>query len=164
MAAATAADIQREDGGVKVEDVKLETAAVDSKGGIKMEDDPFWASTRDTDSPPSSPRRARFDSVDVKEERGSRPPISRAGSASGTSTPRQAKSGGRVKKEVVPIQRPLIDDLPLAWDEAHQTFDVLEACVYENKKMGLSREQDEMMVCDCVYDKRAYSCPKVRRA
>jgi hypothetical protein len=48
----------------------------------------------------------------------------------------------------------LIDDLPTAWDEAHETFVTLEKCVYERKDMGLSRESDEMMVCDCSYDKR----------
>ncbi|WVN89997.1 histone-lysine N-methyltransferase, H3 lysine-36 specific [Cryptococcus depauperatus CBS 7841] len=47
----------------------------------------------------------------------------------------------------------LIDDLPTAWDEAHETFEVLERCVYERKDMGLSRENDEMMVCDCTYNK-----------
>ena len=47
----------------------------------------------------------------------------------------------------------LIGHLPTAWDEAHETFEALEKCVYENKGLGLSREQDEMMVCDCVYDK-----------
>ncbi|WRT70012.1 uncharacterized protein IL334_007005 [Kwoniella shivajii] len=47
----------------------------------------------------------------------------------------------------------LIDDLPIAWDEAHETFDSLDKCHYESKNLGLSREQDEMMVCDCIYDK-----------
>ena len=48
----------------------------------------------------------------------------------------------------------MVDDLPVAWDEAHATFTALDKCVYETKGLGLSREQDDMMVCDCVYDKR----------
>ncbi|ORX40448.1 hypothetical protein BD324DRAFT_658455 [Kockovaella imperatae] len=47
----------------------------------------------------------------------------------------------------------LVNHLPVAWEEAHETFVELERCVYERKDLGLSREQDEMMVCDCVYDK-----------
>ena len=38
-----------------------------------------------------------------------------------------------------------------------ETFETLEKCVYERKDLGLSREQDEMMICDCVYD-RGKSC------
>lgn len=159
---------------VKVEDIKVKVETVSVKGEGK---DDFWASIKAEEeggegsrSPsPSSGYDHNHDHKpflrsglldDVKEREGSRPPISRNGSfaASGTSTPRgstsKASGSSRVKKEVVKIQRPLIDDLPVAWDAAHDTFDVLEACVYENKKMGLSREQDEMMVCDCSYDKR----------
>ena len=62
----------------------------------------------------------------------------------------------RVKKEEPEGQVQIIDHLPTAWDEAHATFTSLERCVYERKDMGLSREQDEMMVCDCVYDKREW--------
>ena len=152
--------------GVKVEDVKVkmevkmetrsEPVSVSTPTRIKPEEDPFWASLKEgSRSPSPSAPSARFGSVDVKDS--SRPPYSRAGSASGASTPRGSKSNGaagRGKKETAPIQRPLIDDLPLAWDAAHETFDVLEACVYETKKMGLSREEDEMMVCDCAFDKR----------
>jgi hypothetical protein len=53
----------------------------------------------------------------------------------------------------------MVDDLPMAWDEAHATFTALDKCVYETKGLGLSREQDDMMVCDCVYDKREYRRP-----
>lgn len=61
-----------------------------------------------------------------------------------------------MKKEKEVFAPPLIADLPNAWDEAHESFEVLERCVYESKKMGASRETDEMMVCDCVYDKREF--------
>lgn len=54
----------------------------------------------------------------------------------------------------------MVDDLPVAWDEAHATFTALDKCVYETKGLGLSREQDDMMVCDCVYEKRE-SCKAV---
>ena len=81
-----------------------------------------------TPSPPRSPSP-----VDVKPPKSGR------------------KKAGKGISTVQPI---LIDDLPTAWDDAHETFDVLEQCVYERKDLGLSREQDEMMVCDCVYDKR----------
>ena len=46
-----------------------------------------------------------------------------------------------------------IPALPLAWDEALASFETLETCVYERKDLGASREQDEMMVCDCTYDR-----------
>lgn len=68
-------------------------------------------------------------------------------------TPRKG-GNGKIKKEKEPFNPPTIGDLPNAWDEAHESFEVLERCVYESKKMGASREQDEMMVCDCVFDKR----------
>ena len=69
--------------------------------------------------------------------------------------PRVKGVGGRGKKAAAPPVIPvLIDQLPDAWDAAHETFDALERCVYERKDMGLSNEQDEMMVCDCVFDRR----------
>ncbi len=64
------------------------------------------------------------------------------------------RGGGSSKRDKGGVMPPLIDQLPVAWDEAHETFEVLERCVYETKKLGLSREQDEMMVCDCMFDKR----------
>ena len=60
----------------------------------------------------------------------------------------------REEDDVKPRGPILIDDLPTAWDEAHETFVTLEKCVYERKDMGLSKESDEMMVCDCSFDKR----------
>lgn len=60
------------------------------------------------------------------------------------------------RKPVVEHKPMLIDDLPTAWDEAHQSFAALDKCVYETKGLGLSREQDDMMVCDCMYDKREW--------
>ena len=80
-------------------------------------------------------------------------PPPRSPSPSPPPSGRKNGSGSKVKKEeaVKPI---IIDHLPTAWEEAHETFDALERCIYERKDLGLSNEQDEMMVCDCVYDKR----------
>ncbi len=61
---------------------------------------------------------------------------------------------GRRKTNPPPVVPVLISHLPTAWEEAHEGFDELEKCVYERKDLGLSREQDEMMVCDCVFDRR----------
>jgi hypothetical protein len=69
-------------------------------------------------------------------------------------TPRR---NGKAKKEKEIFAPPLIADLPTAWDEAHESFAVLEKCVYESKRMGASKEQDEMMVCDCVYNRSKLS-------
>lgn len=81
-----------------------------------------------------------------RESSGSAGPSSRATSAGPSGSSRR-------KKESTPPRPPmLIPDLPLAWDDALGSFDSLERCVYERKDLGLSREQDDMMVCDCTYD------------
>jgi hypothetical protein len=94
------------------------------------------------------------------------PPSPRSPSPEPKSKPRGRRKGG--KDQSPPPPPTLIDDLPTAWDEAHRTFESMERCVYERKDMGLSREMDEMMVCDCVYDRREWSlpllCPANRRA
>lgn len=64
------------------------------------------------------------------------------------------KTGRRKPTAPPPVVPVLIDHLPSAWDRAHEEFDELERCVYERKDLGLSREQDEMMVCDCLFDRR----------
>ena len=71
----------------------------------------------------------------------------------------EVKVAGKREKEKKDVPPPpqIIDHLPVAWEEAHETFDTLERCVYERKDLGLSREQDEMMICDCVYEKREYN-------
>lgn len=71
-----------------------------------------------------------------------------ARASSSTSKTKSRKASPEVFKPV------LIDDLPTAWDEAHETFEALEKCVYERKDIGLSKENDEMMVCECVYNRR----------
>lgn len=73
-----------------------------------------------------------------------------ARASSSTSKTKSRKASPEVFKPV------LIDDLPTAWDEAHETFEALEKCVYERKDIGLSKENDEMMVCECVYNRRRF--------
>ncbi|WVQ75628.1 hypothetical protein IAR50_005257 [Cryptococcus sp. DSM 104548] len=71
-----------------------------------------------------------------------------------STAPSPSKGGAKGKKSATPEVKPvLIDDLPSAWDEAHETFSTLEKCVYERKDIGLSKENNEMMVCDCVWSK-----------
>ncbi|WVR09631.1 hypothetical protein IAU60_006704 [Kwoniella sp. DSM 27419] len=78
------------------------------------------------------------------------------GGGGGAATPSSSRSrSGKPTPSGTPIPSgpQLIDDLPSAWDEAHETFEALDKCHYETKGLGLSREQDEMMVCDCTWDK-----------
>lgn len=88
---------------------------------------------------------------------------SRSGSRTRSPTPDgKASSGRKAKNESAASPAPgpiLIDDLPTAWDEAHETFETLEKCVYERKDLGASREADEMMVCDCTFDRRESIVP-----
>lgn len=70
-----------------------------------------------------------------------------------------ARGRRRTDSPAVPVGPPLIADLPLAWEPALETFESLDRCVYERKDLGLSREQDEMMVCDCSFDPGAYPTP-----
>ena len=95
------------------------------------------------DSPPPPPKTELYE------------PQSRSPSP-GPSRPALNSRGSARKKVAVEHKPILIDDLPTAWDDAHRSFVALDKCVYETKGLGLSREQDEMMVCDCVYDKREY--------
>ncbi|WVQ83668.1 hypothetical protein IAT38_005811 [Cryptococcus sp. DSM 104549] len=134
--------------------------------------DSLWAETKD-DRPPTPPLppsslRERSTSMgaahaSLAAARSPRSPIGKedllprtataAVASSSSSTPKagKGKKGGKVKAEEAPPV--LIDDLPTAWDEAHETFETLEKCVYERKDIGTSKENDEMMVCDCVWDK-----------
>lgn len=81
---------------------------------------------------------------------------SRSPSPGPSRPPLSARNSTRKKAAAVEHKPILIDDLPTAWDDAHRSFVALDKCVYETKGLGLSREQDDMMVCDCVYDKREY--------
>ncbi|WOO81021.1 Histone-lysine N-methyltransferase, H3 lysine-36 specific [Vanrija pseudolonga] len=104
-----------------------------------------------TESP--EPERKPLPPLELDDEEDHKPgESSRQASSSAVSTPGGGGRGGRRRERTPPPPPRLIDDLPDAWDDAHATFEDLERCVYERKDLGLSREQDEMMVCDCVYD------------
>lgn len=91
---------------------------------------------------------------------GSTPPPALPASSSRSRSPSpdyppSSSNGKKTKKDSSPKAGPiLIDNLPIAWDEAHETFETLEKCVYERKDLGTSKESEDMMVCDCTYDKR----------
>lgn len=97
--------------------------------------------------PLESPTRVRFADVELG--------LGESSSSSRVVTPKNRS----------PPPPALVGELPLAWDAALDTFEQLDRCVYERKDLGLSREQDEMMVCDCVYDPGEFvvgciGCPK----
>lgn len=115
-------------------EIKDEANSVEVRADVK---DLFSGST-----PPPDLPRTRSTSPGVKHEGGVKD---------------EDQSGIKQEEDTKPIGPILIDDLPTAWDEAHETFVTLEKCVYERKDMGLSRESDEMMVCDCSFDKRESS-------
>ncbi|ODO05535.1 hypothetical protein I350_04586 [Cryptococcus amylolentus CBS 6273] len=100
------------------------------------------------DAPPSPlfpPASPIIDDEDLKPRTHTAPSTAPSSSRGGT-------KGG--KKSATPEVKPvLIDDLPSAWDEAHETFSTLEKCVYERKDIGLTKENNEMMVCDCTWSK-----------
>ncbi|TXT15823.1 hypothetical protein VHUM_00326 [Vanrija humicola] len=102
-----------------------------------------------TDSPEPERKALAFD-LGADDDDDKPGESSRQASSSAVSTPGGGR--GRRRERTPPPPPRLIDDLPDAWDAAHATFENLERCVYERKDLGLSREQDEMMVCDCVYD------------
>lgn len=137
-------------------EVKLEVGLANgSNGGMSSPQDVGVIKTAPDDIKPppldslfkaDSPTPAKIELPDSR---------SRSPSPAGPSRPSlNARNSSRKKAAAVEHKPLLIDELPTAWDEAHQSFVALEKCVYETKGLGLSREQDEMMVCDCMYDKR----------
>lgn len=62
---------------------------------------------------------------------------------------RKAAKGAKLAKEEVKI--PLIDHLPEAGEEARQTFVTLPGNVHQYKSLGRSNQDEESMICDCVY-------------
>ncbi|CAK9780083.1 hypothetical protein CC85DRAFT_283658 [Cutaneotrichosporon oleaginosum] len=100
---------------------------------------------------PQSPRRSppcvKFDLGSPEPE-----PEAEAEPESSGIVSRASSAGPSRRKKEAPPPPTLIPDLPLAWDDALASFDSLERCVYERKDLGLSREQDDMMVCDCTFN------------
>lgn len=56
------------------------------------------------------------------------------------------KKGARGSKKAVPRVAPLFDDLPDATDEANSSYQVIDACSYQNKYLGYT---EHAMECDC---------------
>ncbi|KAJ7153499.1 histone methyltransferase [Mycena crocata] len=65
------------------------------------------------------------------------------------SVPARSASTATKKKSAPPRQ--LIGDLPLAREDAVDTFNEITDNNYQNKSIGLSREAMEGMSCECVY-------------
>jgi hypothetical protein len=74
-------------------------------------------------------------------------------SSSSSSSPRPTKRLRTKKESPPPLKPTLITDLPRADDAAKETYIDLERCLYESKVLGLSKQTEEMMVCDCVHEK-----------
>jgi hypothetical protein len=141
---------------VKVEEIKDErpypgpngtSIHPNDMGIIKTAPDDMKPATLDLLFGPNSPPRA-------KNELPFTPPRSPSTSPGPSRSPLNGRQSSRKKAAAMEHKPMMVDDLPVAWDEAHATFTALDKCVYETKGLGLSREQDDMMVCDCVYDKR----------
>ncbi|OXM77986.1 histone-lysine N-methyltransferase, H3 lysine-36 specific [Cryptococcus neoformans Bt63] len=130
--------------------------------GTKPTLDDLWEEDEDQkpQTPPVSPPRSPSFKHEPKSPfPGSTSPPSASPIGEEDLKPRTARASSSTSKvksrkaspeEFKPV---LIDDLPTAWDEAHETFEALEKCVYERKDIGLSKENDEMMVCECVYNR-----------
>ncbi len=59
---------------------------------------------------------------------------------------------GRKKKEAPIGVTQFIHHLPRAEKEALQEFEVLEHNSFQYKSLGRSGQQEDMMICDCVFD------------
>lgn len=136
-------------------DVKVDSGLADANGGMRSPQDVGIIKTAPDDIKPP-PLNSLFGADSPPPTKVELPASrSRSSSPAGPSRPSlNARNSSRKKAAAIEHKPLLIDDLPTAWDEAHQSFVALDKCVYETKGLGLSREQDEMMVCDCVYDKR----------
>ncbi|KAF7297264.1 Histone methyltransferase [Mycena indigotica] len=71
-----------------------------------------------------------------------------------TTPPPASASRGSKRKVALPVQ--LIADLPIARDDALDTFTEIQANTYQNKSLGRSREALEGMSCECAYS-QAYT-------
>lgn len=67
-------------------------------------------------------------------------------------TPMAKPSLSRRRTQPEPISRIFIKDLPNAEREALSTFAELKENEFQTKGLGRSNQQEEMMVCDCVFD------------
>ena len=73
------------------------------------------------------------------------------------STPSGSKPTlSRRRTQPEPISRIFIRNLPDAEQEALSTFSELRENDFQSKGLGRSNQQEEMMVCDCTFNERAY--------
>lgn len=59
---------------------------------------------------------------------------------------RPSRKANRASKKPVPRIAPLFSDLPDATDEANKSYQVIDACLYQNKYLGYT---EHAMECDC---------------
>lgn len=98
-------------------------------------------------SPLSPKMKSREDGV-MKREGIDAP----AASGSGSASPVKKPTLSRRRTQPEPSAPILIQDLPVAEDDALQTFTELKENDFLAKKLGRSNQQEEMMVCDCTFD------------
>ena len=155
-------DVKVEEGGVKEESVPISTEQMNSNesSSTLIQDAGVIKTAPDDIKPPPISDLFGADSPPPLKTELYQPP-SRSPSPGPSRPPLNSRSSTSARKKAAAVEHKpiLIDDLPTAWDEAHRSFVALDKCVYDTKGLGLSREQDEMMVCDCVYDKRESSAP-----
>lgn len=101
----------------------------------------FQVSRSSSSSRPGLSRtKSDMDDTDVKSEeyRNGHDPLE-------TKLPRPSKATKSGKKSV-PRVAPLFDDLADATDEANRAYQVIDACIYQNKFLGYT---EHAMECDC---------------
>jgi hypothetical protein len=71
--------------------------------------------------------------------------------SSASPTPFKEKSTKKKKEAPIGVTQ-FIHHLPRAEEQAIQEFEVLEQNTFQFKSLGRSGQQEDMMVCDCVFD------------
>ncbi|MBW0494768.1 hypothetical protein O181_034483 [Austropuccinia psidii MF-1] len=98
--------------------------------------------------PPPSPSSPKLDSPSF-----SNPPASLEFSHVKTYAGKGRRPKGKEKatKESVPEEIQFIDHLPEATQDALKTFTLIDQNIYQNKSLGLSKQPEDAMVCDCSW-------------
>ncbi|KAF6750904.1 histone-lysine N-methyltransferase [Ephemerocybe angulata] len=113
--------------------------------------------------PPASPPYVPMELDDMKDTRrstrnkksaSSTPPLQASSSSSKKPSPSPAATPlPSTKPSKPPAPGPqLIGDLPIAREDALDTFNEITYNNYQNKSIGKSKEMFESMTCDCVYE------------
>lgn len=84
--------------------------------------------------------KAEIDDPDVKLEE------SRNGHSTLETKPARTSKTSKSGKKNIPRVAPLFDDLPDTTNEANSGYQVVEACLYQNKFLGYT---EHAMECDC---------------